>query len=86
MAIEQGEALVRLGAYIGGGVAIGIGAAGASVGDGLAGNQLVAGIARQPEAQQRLMTPFLLTMTFAEGNFFIALAFASMLIFATPGL
>lgn len=86
MAIEQGEALVRLGAFIGGGVAIGAGAAGAAIADGLAGSQLVAGVARQPEARGRLMAPFLLTVGLAEGTFFIALAFAALLFFATPGI
>ncbi|HEU5470860.1 MAG TPA: ATP F0F1 synthase subunit C [Actinophytocola sp.] len=86
MAIEQGEALVRLGAFIGGGVAIGVSAAGASIGDGLAGSQLLAGVARQPEAQQRLMTPFLMVVSFAESNFFISLGFALLLFYVTPGL
>jgi F-type H+-transporting ATPase subunit c len=86
MAVEQGEALVRLGALIGGGMAIGAGAAGAAIADGLAGSQLVAGVARQPEAQGRLMSPFLFTVGLAEGTFFIALAFAALLFFATPGL
>jgi F-type H+-transporting ATPase subunit c len=86
MAVEQGEALVKLGAMIGGGLAIGAGAAGASIGDGLAGSQMVAGVARQPEAQGRLYTPFFLTVALAEGNFFIALAFAALLFFATPGI
>jgi F-type H+-transporting ATPase subunit c len=83
---DMGESLVRLGAYIGGGLALGGGAAGASIGDGLAGSQLVAGVARQPEAQGRLFTPFFLTVGLAEGNFFIALAFAALLFFATPGI
>ncbi|HET9142201.1 ATP synthase F0 subunit C [Actinophytocola sp.] len=86
MAIEQGEALVRLGAFVGGGVAIGVAAAGAAIGDGVVGSQLVAGIARQPEAQGRLMGPFLLTVSLAEGTFFIALVFAVLLFFVTPGL
>jgi F-type H+-transporting ATPase subunit c len=78
--------LIKLGAMVGGGVAIGAGALGASIGDGLAGSQMVAGVARQPEAQGRLYTPFFLTVALAEGNFFIALAFAALLFFATPGL
>jgi F-type H+-transporting ATPase subunit c len=45
---------------------------------------LVAGVARQPEAQSRLFTPFLTTVAFAEGNFFIALAFAAILLFSSP--
>ena len=47
---------------------------------------MVAGVARQPEAQGRLYTPFFLTVALAEGNFFIALAFAALLFFATPGV
>lgn len=82
MANSLNDAIASAGAYLGGGVAIGVGAAGASIGDGLAGNALVSGIARQPEAQARLNTPFFLTIAFAEGNFFIALAFAALLIFA----
>ncbi|MGH3493704.1 MAG: ATP synthase F0 subunit C [Sciscionella sp.] len=75
------SAITTAGAWIGGGLALGGGALGASVGDGLAGSQLVAGVARQPEAQGRLFTPFFLTIAFAEGNFFISLAFAAILLF-----
>jgi F-type H+-transporting ATPase subunit c len=81
---DQAEALIKLGAMIGGGVAIGAGAAGASIGDGLAGSQLVAGVARQPEAQGRLFTPFFLTVGLAEGNYFINVAFAALLLFVFP--
>src|SRR6266540_710885 len=70
MALENPEALVRLGAMIGGGIAIGAGAAGASIGDGLAGSQMVAGVARQPEAQGRLYTPF-----FVETIIFLVVLF-----------
>lgn len=82
---DVGESLVTMGAYIGGGLALAGGAAGASIGDGLAGSQLVAGVARQPEAQGRLLTPFLLTVAFAEGNYFINVAFAALLLFALGG-
>ncbi|MBV8933201.1 MAG: ATP synthase F0 subunit C [Kutzneria sp.] len=78
----MGTAIANAGAYIGGGVALGVGAAGASIGDGLAGSQLVAGVARQPEAQGRLFTPFILTVAFAEANFFISLAFAAIMLFS----
>ena len=37
-------------------IGTGVGAVGAAIGDGLAGAQLIAGIARQPEAQARLLT------------------------------
>lgn len=78
---DIGESIATAGAYIGGGMALGGGALGASVGDGLAGSQLVAGVARQPEAQGRLFTPFIITVGLAEGNYFIALAFGAILLF-----
>ncbi len=81
---DIGDAIITAGAYIGGGVALAGGAAGAAIGDGLAGSQLVAGIARQPEAQGRLFTPFFLTVGLAEGNFFINVAFAALLLFVFP--
>lgn len=75
------SAITTAGAWIGGGLALGGGALGASVGDGLAGSQLVAGVARQPEAQGRLYTPFFMSVAFAEGNYFINVAFAAILLF-----
>jgi F-type H+-transporting ATPase subunit c len=84
MANSLNQAIEQAGAFIGGGLMLGVGAAGASIGDGLAGSQLVAGVARQPEAQGRLFTPFFITVAFAEGNFFIALAFAAILLFGSP--
>lgn len=85
MANTMSQAIEVAGAYIGGGLILGGGAAGASIGDGLAGSQLVAGVARQPEAQSRLFTPFILTVAFAEGNYFINVAFAAILLFAFGG-
>ena len=82
---DIGKEIATAGAYIGGGLALGGGALGASVGDGLAGSQLVSGVARQPEAQGRLFTPFILTVGLAEGNYFIALAFAAILLFVFGG-
>lgn len=61
------------------------GAIGAGIGDGLAGAQLVAGVARQPEAQSRLFTPFFITVSLVEATFFINVAFMALFIFATPG-
>ena len=83
---DIGDSIITAGAYLGGGLALAGGAAGASIGDGLAGSQLVAGIARQPEAQGRLFTPFFLTVGLAEGNYFINLAFAALLLFVFPAV
>jgi F-type H+-transporting ATPase subunit c len=42
-------------------------------------------VARQPEAQGRLYTPFFMTVAFAEGNYFINVAFAAILLFVFAG-
>ena len=47
---------------------------GAAVGDSLAGAQLIAGVARQPEAQGRLLTWTFLTVGLVEAVYFINLA------------
>ena len=44
------------------------------------------GIARQPEAQGRLFTPFFITVGLVEAAYFINLAFMALFVFATPGL
>lgn len=38
------------------------GVIGAGIGDGMAGAQLAPGVARQPQAQQRMSAPFLITV------------------------
>jgi len=45
------HAIVLAGALIAAGIALGGGAIGAAVGDGLAGNATIQGTARQPEAR-----------------------------------
>lgn len=60
--------------YAGAMIGTGVGAVGAAIGDGLAGAQLIAGIARQPEAQGRLLTWTFLTVGLAEAVYFINLA------------
>lgn len=69
------------GALIGAGMALGGGGIGAAIGDGLAGSQTIAGVARQPEAQSRLFPIFLLTVGLVEAAYFINLAFAVLFIF-----
>ena len=70
------------GAFIGGGLALGGGAIGAAIGDGLAGSQTIAGIARQPEAQGRLYTTMFIVVGLCEAMYFINLAFTSLFIFS----
>lgn len=85
MAVSN-HAIEAAGAYIGGGLALGGGAIGASIGDGLAGGQTIAGIARQPELQGRLYTTFLLTVGLAEAMYFINLGIAAIFIFVIGGI
>ena len=75
---------IAAGALIGGGLIMAGGAIGAGIGDGIAGNALIAGIARQPEAQRRLFTPFFITVGLVEAAYFINLAFMALFVFATP--
>ena len=79
--LDQATAISSAGAFIGGGLALGGGAIGAAIGDGLAGSQTIAGVARQPEAQGRLFTIMFLTVGLVEAMYFINLAFTVLFIF-----
>jgi F-type H+-transporting ATPase subunit c len=79
--IETGNGIQMAGALIGGGIALGGGAIGAAIGDGLAGSQTIAGIARQPEAQGRLYGTMFLIVGLVEAMYFINLAFVALFIF-----
>ena len=81
MAATTQKAIELAGGFVGGGLALGGGAVGPAVGDGLAGSQLIAGVARQPEAQSRLQTLFFLTVGLVEAMYFINLAFAVLFVF-----
>lgn len=84
-ASDINSAVTLAGAFVGGGLALGGGAVGASIGDGLAGSAMISGIARQPEAQGRLFTIFILTVGLAEAMYFINLAFMALFVFALAG-
>src|SRR5665213_1300564 len=75
------QAIQVAGAMIGGGLLMGGGAVGAAIGDGLAGSQTIAGVARQPEAQGRLFTIMFLTVGLVEAMSFINLAFTALFAF-----
>ncbi|WP_078278304.1 F0F1 ATP synthase subunit C [Mycobacteroides franklinii] len=72
-------------ALLAGAITLAGGAIGAGIGDGMAGAQLIAGVARQPESQSRLFTPFFITVSLVEATFFINVAFMALFVFATPG-
>ena len=76
------QAIELAGAMVGGGIALGGGAIGAAVGDGLAGSATISGVARQPEAQGRLFSIFFLTVGLVEAMYFINLAFMALFVFS----
>jgi F-type H+-transporting ATPase subunit c len=75
------QAIQLAGAMIGGGLLMGGGAVGAAIGDGLAGSQTIAGIARQPEVQGRLYSTMFLIVGLVEAMYFINLAFTALFVF-----
>ncbi|MBV9100041.1 MAG: ATP synthase F0 subunit C [Candidatus Dormibacteraeota bacterium] len=70
-----------MGGLIAAGIALGGGAIGAAIGDGLAGSATIAGTARQPEAQARLQTTMFLIIGLVEGMYFINLALGFFFVF-----
>ena len=80
-ALDTATAISSAGAFIGGGLALGGGAIGAAIGDGLAGSQTIAGIARQPEAQGRLYTTMFIVVGLCEAMYFINLVFMILFVF-----
>ena len=68
------HAIMLAGAMIAAGLALGGGAIGAAIGDGLAGNATIAGVSRQPEAQGRLQGIMFLIVGLVEAMYFINLA------------
>jgi F-type H+-transporting ATPase subunit c len=81
MAASIEKAVEVAGAFVGGGLALGGGAVGAAVGDGLAGSSTIAGIARQPEVQGRLYSTMFLIVALVEGMYFINLVMAVLFVF-----
>jgi F-type H+-transporting ATPase subunit c len=69
------------GGLVGAGLALAGGGIGAAIGDGIAGNALISGVARQPEAQGRLTGLFFLTVGLVEAAYFINVALAFFFIY-----
>ena len=84
LAITSAAATQSMGAYIGAGIMLGGGAIGAGVGDGLVTSQLVAGLARQPEARGLLTTWMFIGVGLIEAYAVIALVFGLVVLFGKP--
>ncbi len=75
------QAIQLAGAMVGGGLALAGGAIGAAVGDGLAGSQTIAAVARQPEMEAKARLYMFLTVGLVEAMYFINLAFMALFVF-----
>lgn len=83
-ATTTAAATASAGAYVGAGLMIGGGAIGAGVGDGVVTSQLVAGLARQPEARGTLTTWMFIGVGLIEAYAVIALIFGIIVLFGKP--
>ena len=80
------HAIMVAGAFIGAGLAIGIGAVGAGIGDGSVTAKAVEGIARQPEAKNTILINMLISVGLIESIPIIAAVIAIVLLYANPFL
>ena len=62
----ENEVILSAGAAIGTALAIGLGACGAAIGDGVLGSKAIESIARQPEARGTVMTYFFIFFGLVE--------------------
>jgi F-type H+-transporting ATPase subunit c len=87
-AIPTGESytkvLVAVGAMLGAGLAMGIGAEGAGLGIGTATNGACQSVGRNPGVQGKIMMTMLIGMAMAESIAIYALVVALVLLFANP--
>ena len=80
------HAIMVAGAFIGAGLAIGLGAVGAGIGDGSVTAKAVEGIARQPEAKNTILINMLISVGLIESIPIIAALIAIVLLYANPFL
>jgi F-type H+-transporting ATPase subunit c len=76
---------VGMAAALGAGLAIAIAAAGCGLGQGRAGAAALEGIARNPNASDKLFTPMILVLALIESLAIYALVIAIMLYGKVPG-
>ena len=80
------HAIIVLFSFIGAGLAIGLGAVGAGIGDGSVTAKAVEGIARQPEAKNTILINMLISVGLIESIPIIAAVIAIVLLYANPFL
>ncbi len=80
------HAIMVAGAFIGAGLAVGLGAVGAGIGDGVVTAKAVEGMARQPEAKGSILVNMLISVGLIESIPIIAAVIAIVLLYANPML
>jgi F-type H+-transporting ATPase subunit c len=78
------KALFVIGAMIGAGIAMGVGAVGAGLGIGTATNGACQAVGRNPGVQGKIMMTMLIGMAMAESIAIYALVISLVLLFANP--
>ena len=68
--------------YIGAGLAIGIGAIGAAIGEGIAASKALEAIGRNPEASGKITPIMFVAMAITESSAIYALVIALIILFA----
>ncbi|HZJ41480.1 MAG TPA: ATP synthase F0 subunit C [Patescibacteria group bacterium] len=68
--------------YIGAGLAIGIGAVGAAIGEGIAASKALEAIGRNPEASGKITPIMFVAMAITESSAIYALVIALIILFA----
>ncbi|MFH1829698.1 MAG: ATP synthase F0 subunit C [Pseudomonadota bacterium] len=76
---KDDSGLVKAALAIGAGLAIGLAAAGGGVGQGRAAGPALEGIARNPEAASKVMTPMIIALALIESLVIYALVIAFLL-------
>jgi F-type H+-transporting ATPase subunit c len=78
------DSIISAASVIAAGLAIGLAAIGPGIGQGQAAGQAVEGIARQPEAENKIRGVLLLSLAFMEALTIYGLVVALVLLFANP--
>ncbi len=78
------DSIIAAASVIAAGLAVGLAAIGPGIGQGNAAGQAVEGIARQPEAENKIRGTLLLSLAFMEALTIYGLVVALSLLFANP--
>jgi F-type H+-transporting ATPase subunit c len=78
------DPIISAASVIAAGLSIGLAAIGPGIGQGTAAGQAVEGIARQPEAENKIRGTLLLSLAFMEALTIYGLVVALALLFANP--